>query len=219
MSNFRLLSTKILSPQQRQRLLQTGVSYSERNFITTKALPFSANVSEQTLVFTSQNAVKAVFEQHNFSGKNCYCVGEKTKALLLEKGQNVVKMTYNSADLAEFIAKNNKNGSFLFFAGKQRRSELETVLSAEGITLAVVEVYETIAQPKAVGAFDGVLFYSPSGVNSFHQNNTLNDSVGFALGSTTAEALAPHTSTIITATQPTVEHLIVAVKKHLTHKL
>ena len=85
MSNFRLLSTKILSPQQRQRLLQTGVSYSERNFITTKALPFSADVNEQALIFTSQNAVKAVFEQHNFSGKNCYCVGEKTTALLQEK--------------------------------------------------------------------------------------------------------------------------------------
>ena len=217
MSNFRLLSTKILSPQQRQRLLQTGVSYSERNFITTKALPFSADVSEQTLIFTSQNAVKAVFEQHNFSGKTAIVWAKKQKHMQ-EKGQNVVKMTYNSADLAEFIAKMTKM-ALLFFAGKQRRSELETVLSAEGITLAVVEVYETIAQPKAVGAFDGVLFYSPSGVNSFHQNNTLNDSVGFALGSTTAEALAPHTSTIITATQPTVEHLIVAVKKHLTHKL
>ena len=52
----------------------------------------------------------------------------------------------------------------------------------------------------------------------FHQNNTLNDSVGFALGSTTAEALAPYFSHYH-GTQPTVEHLIVAVKKHLTHKL
>ena len=219
MSNFRLLSTKVLSPHQRQRLLQTGVSYSERNFITLKALPFSADVSEQTLIFTSQNAVNAVFEQHNFSGKKCYCVGEKTKALLQKKGQNVVKMAQNAANLAHFIAENDQKGSFLFFTGKQRRSELETVLSGEGITLTVVEVYATVAQPKAVGPFDGVLFYSPSGVNSFHQNNTFDHSVSFALGSTTAEALVPYTSTIITATQPTVEHLIVAVKKHLTHKL
>ena len=39
----------------------------------------------------------------------------------------------------------------------------------------------------------------------------------FALGHTTAAALATHTTSIITATQPTVEHLIAAVKKYLMH--
>ena len=87
MSNFRLLSTKILSPQQRQRLLQTGVSYSERNFITTKALPFSADVSEQTLIFTSQNAVTAVFEQHNLAEQTAIVWAKKQKHYCKKKGK------------------------------------------------------------------------------------------------------------------------------------
>ena len=217
MNNFRLLSTKVLSQQQRNRLLQTGVHYSERNFITTSPLSFTANVHSQSLIFTSQNAVKAVFNQLNFMDKKCYCVGEKTKALLEENGQKVIKIEQNASKLADFILKNDENDEFLFFAGKQRLPDVETAFSMKNKTLTVVEVYETLAQPKAVGMYDGLLFYSPSGVDSFRQNNTFEKSMCFALGHTTAAALATHTTSIITATQPTVEHLIAAVKKYLMH--
>jgi len=219
MNNFRLLSTKTLNHQQRERILQTGVSYTERNFISIKHLPFSVDPSAYTLIFTSQNAVNAVFNQLHFTAKKCYCVGEKTKALLAEKGQSVVKMEQNAADLADFILKNDQNSRFLFFAGKQRMPHLEKLFSANNKPLKVVEVYETYAQPKAVGSYDGLLFYSPSGVESFVQDNTFDKSICFALGNTTADALAAHTTSIITATQPTVEHLIAAVKKYLIHKL
>ena len=87
MNNFRLLSTKVLSQQQRNRLLQTGVHYSERNFITTSPLSFTANVHSQSLIFTSQNAVKAVFNQLNFKDKKCYCVGEKQKHFWKKMGK------------------------------------------------------------------------------------------------------------------------------------
>lgn len=115
MLNFRLLSTKCLSVEQQNRLIQTGVSYSCWDFIKSIPTDFKANPENKSLIFSSQNAVKSVFNQFRFSGNNCYCVGEKTKKLLEENGQKVVKMTQNASILADFILKNAKKESFLFF--------------------------------------------------------------------------------------------------------
>ena len=63
---------------------------------------------------------------------------------------------------------------------------------------------------------DAVLFYSPSGVESYLQNNSLTQTTSFALGETTAKCLQTYTDNIITASQPTIEHLIAAVRKYTT---
>ena len=67
-----------------------------------------------------------------------------------------------------------------------------------------------------MGNYNAVLFYSPSGVESYIQNNNLDHSISFAIGETTALHLQKYTDNIITATQPTVEHLIAAVRKYTT---
>lgn len=216
MLNFRLLSTKCLSVEQKNRLIQTGVSYSCWDFIKSIPTDFKANPENKSLIFSSQNAVKSVFNQFRFSGNNCYCVGEKTKKLLEENGQKVVKMTQNASILADFILKNAKKESFLFFTGNQRMPVIESAFAQENKSLEVIETYLSIAQPKAMGNFDAVLFYSPSGVESYLQNNSLEDCTSFAIGETTAQSLKKYTDNIITATQPTIEHLIVAVRKYTT---
>ena len=214
--NFRLLSTKCLTVEQQNRLIQTGVSYSCWDFITSTPKSFDVNPEDKSFIFSSQNAVKSVFNQFRFSGNNCYCVGEKTQKLLKENGQKVIKMAKNSSILVDFILKNAKNESFLFFTGNQRMPVIEAAFAQENKTLEVIETYTTIAQPKAMGNFDAVLFYSPSGVESYMQNNTLDHSISFAIGETTALHLQKYTNNIITATQPTVEHLIAAVRKYTT---
>jgi len=93
---------------------------------------------------------------------------------------------------------------------------IEAAFTQEKRTLEVIETYSTIAQPKAVGNYDAVLFYSPSGVESYLQNNRLDQSMSFAIGETTALSLQKYTNNIITATQPTIEHLIAAVRKYTT---
>ena len=216
MLEFRLLSTKCLSVEQQNRLIQTGVSYSCWDFIKSTPTDFKANPENKSLIFSSQNAVKSVFNQFHFSGNNCYCVGGKTKKILEENGQNVVKMTQNASILADFILKNTKNEPFLFFTGNQRMSTIEAAFAREKRSLEVVETYTSRAQPKAMGNYDAVIFYSPSGVESYIQNNSLADSTSFAIGETTAQSLKKYTDNIITATQPTVEHLIAAVRKHTT---
>lgn len=214
MLEFRLLSTKCLSVEQQNRLIQTGVSYSCWDFIKSTPTNFKANPENKSLIFSSQNAVKSVFNQFRFSGNNCYCVGEKTQKLLEENGQKVVKMTQNASILADFILKNTKKEPFLFFTGNQRMPVIEAAFARENRSLEVVETYTSSAQPKAMGNYDAVLFYSPSGVESYLQNNSLADSTSFAIGETTAQSLKKYTDNIITATQPTIEHLIAAVGKY-----
>jgi uroporphyrinogen-III synthase len=216
MLEFRLLSTKCLSVEQQNRLIQTGVSYSCWDFIKSTPTNFKANPENKSLIFSSQNAVKSVFNQFRFSGNNCYCVGEKTQKLLEENGQKVVKMTQNASILADFILKNTKKEPFLFFTGNQRMPVIEAAFARENRSLEVVETYTSSAQPKAMGNYDAVLFYSPSGVESYLQNNSLVDSTSFAIGETTAQSLKKYTDNIITATQPTIEHLIAAVRKYTT---
>ena len=216
MLEFRLLSTKCLSVEQQNRLIQTGVSYSCWDYIKSTPTDFKANPENKSLIFSSQNAVKSVFNQFRFSGNNCYCVGGKTQKLLEENGQKVVKMTQNASILADFILKNTKKEPFLFFTGNQRMPVIEAAFARENRSLEVVETYTSRAQPKAMGNYDAVIFYSPSGVESYIQNNSLADSTSFAIGETTAQSLKKYTDNIITATQPTVEHLIAAVRKHTT---
>lgn len=216
MHKLRLLSTKCLSPEQQNRLIQTGVSYSCWDFISTAPKDFDADLNNKSLIFSSQNAVKAVFNQFRDSANNCYCVGEKTQKLLEEKSQKVIKMAQNSSILADFILKNAKKESFLFFTGNHRMPDIEAAFKQEKKALEVIETYTTIAQPKATGTHDVVLFYSPSGVESYLQNNSLTQTTSFALGETTAKCLQTYTDNIITASQPTIEHLIAAVRKYTT---
>ena len=114
MPNFRLLSTKCLTIEQQNRLIQTGVNYSCWDFIKSTPTDFKANPEKKSLIFSSQNAVKSVFNQFRLSGNNCYCVGEKTKKLLEENGQKVVKMAQNASVLADFIRKMQKKSLFCF---------------------------------------------------------------------------------------------------------
>lgn len=219
---MRLLSTKILSPQFRDRLIQIGCSVVEYPFIKISPLKFELQKIENALIFTSQNAIKQAFKSKNISGqirnKNCYCVGEKTKSLLEENDQKVIKMSQNASDLAQFIVKKCKNESFSFFCGMQRRPEIELLLGQHNIPLKIHELYETLVTPKHFESpFDGVLFFSPSAVNSYFLENTWpEDTYGFCIGPTTAGTLKTNTMNVLEAKNPSENYLISVIYQHYT---
>ncbi|MEO0902719.1 MAG: uroporphyrinogen-III synthase, partial [Bacteroidota bacterium] len=62
--------------------------------------------------------------------------------------------------------------------------------------------------------FDGYLFYSPSGIRSFLEVNTLSESPLFCIGETTAQEAKKHSENLIVANKPTVENVLVQVAKH-----
>ena len=216
----RLLSTKILSQEFKERLLMHSFNLVEQSFI--KISPIKnpeLGYSHQAIIFSSQNAVKIALANPEIKSlvdqKPIYCIGKKTALLLVNNGQKVVKIAQNSSDLALFILNNYKNVSFLFFCGKSRINDLEHILSVNDIPIQPVEIYETLLQPHvAKGYFDGILFFSPSGVKSYAIRNGFEDTHCFCLGSTTAKTVREFTPELTIAKTPDESQLFLSIKKH-----
>ncbi|MFD1601966.1 uroporphyrinogen-III synthase [Flavobacterium artemisiae] len=207
-----IVSTKILAPLHKQELMKYGVELIEADFIKTENKPFELKDLNESLIFTSQNAVHSVLshpESEELKKKNVYCVGLKTKSLLEENGFNVIAYTGYASDLAEIITLIYRNESYTFFSGNMRRDTLPEALKENGIKFNEIEVYETTLQPQKIKANpEAILFFSPSGVKSYLKHNTINKQICFCIGDTTAEALVKITKNIIVADQPTIEDVI-----------
>ncbi|WET00704.1 uroporphyrinogen-III synthase [Flavobacterium sp. YJ01] len=207
-----ILSTKILSPLHKQELMKYGVEVIEADFIKTENKPFELKDLNESLIFTSQNAVHSVLsnsKSEELKNKNVYCVGLKTKNLLEENGFNVIAYTGYAADLAEIITLIYGNESYTFFSGNLRRDTLPEALKENGIKFNEIQVYETTLQPQKIKANpEAILFFSPSGVKSYLKHNIINKQICFCIGDTTAEALSKITKNIIVADQPTIEDVI-----------
>jgi uroporphyrinogen-III synthase len=214
---IRILSTKKLEVNQKQFLLNANIAVVEADFISIHQKKITIETVNENLIFTSQNAVVSLIA--NLEGseilellkkKNVFCVGMKTKGLLEENGFNVIAYTGYAADLAEIITLIYGKEKFTFFSGNLRRDTLPEALSNNEIVFNEIQVYETILTPqKVTGKFDGILFYSPSGIESYLKNNKISKETCFCIGTTTADALENTTDNIIIANQPTVENVII----------
>lgn len=204
----RILSTKILAENQKQLLLNAGMALVEYNAIHIDFIDFQlSEKSIENAIFTSKNAVKAILAK-NVEIDNCFCVGNKTAALLEENGSFIKEKANNSEELAEKLVENYKNEHFTFFCGNRRRDELPEILKKNHIPLKEVEVYKTsLAHRKFSSAFDGILFFSPSGVTSYTSENKI-EGTAFCIGETTASEARKHTKNIEIANQPGIENVI-----------
>lgn len=216
-----ILSTRLLSTENKTILNNTGVHFLEYDAIKVNFKKFQIDVNFDHYIFTSQNAVKSFLKQESIYLKNkslsnsCFCVGEKTKLLLEENGHKVIKMTQNASELGHFIAKNHKNDSFLFFCGNRRLNDLPDILVKNKLHFKEIVVYQTKLKSQQFSeSFDGVLFFSPSGVQSFTSANDLGNSTAFCIGGTTATEAALHTDSIVIAEKPTIESLLKKVTFH-----
>jgi len=207
-----ILSTKILLSHQKQVLLDAGFSVTEANFIKTENSDFDLKGINDNLIFTSQNAAQSVLLHPKCSAlktKNVFCVGLKTKALLEENGFNVDVYVDYAYDLAEIITLIYSNESFTFFSGNLRKETLPKALKAAKVNFNEIQVYETTLTPQKIkNPVDGILFFSPSAVESYLKDNKIKNEICFCIGNTTAEALEKITRNIIVADQPSVENVI-----------
>lgn len=171
-------------------------------------MPLSTITITDNIIVTSQISAKLLI-QSKAQVNNVCCVGEKTSRLLIENNYNVVKSAKNASVLADFIIKYRKNDTFLFLCGNLRRDELPKKLNENSINLIEKIVYKThLKTQRFTENFDGVLFFSPSGVESYVQENSLDKTVAFCIGETTAQEARKHTSNTIVATQATIEETI-----------
>lgn len=219
---MRLLATKKLSLSLKDRLIQHGFSVVEQPFIQIEPLAINIDSTKDHLIFTSQNAVKIAFSNAHIRpllvGKKYYCVGEKTKSILEENGQKVIKTAQNSAKLVDFFKKTLKNERFSFFCGKLRRPEIEGFFHDYQISYDIFEIYNTTLIPKALDTtFNGILFFSPSAVSSFFKANSWKPQTqGFCIGKTTASALKKFTPNYSIAKEASEAQLFLCIHNYFT---
>jgi len=210
---LKILSSKKLLPNQKQELLNANFKVLEEDFIETKSKNFELSKVNNNLIFTSQNAIQSVLQHpkcNELKSKNVFSVGIKTKELLTDNGFNVIAYTGYASDLAKIISLIYNKETYTFFCGNLRREVLPNTLKENGIQFNEIEVYETnLTSKKITNIVDGILFFSPSAVESYLKSNTIKEEMCFCIGETTAEALEnKKVKNIIIADKPTVEDLI-----------
>lgn len=212
-----ILSTKILSPIQKQELVKANIHLVEEDFIKTENTSFEIKTLNDNLIFTSQNAVLSILNHpkvEELKSKTVFCVGSKTKELLKENGFKVEAHTGYAEDLAEIISLVYADESYTFFSGNLRKDTLPEMLTENEITFNEIKVYDTTLTPHKISEkVDGILFFSPSAVTSFLKNNTLANEKLFCIGNTTAATLEEKLpenkiKNIKIAFQPSVENVI-----------
>ncbi|MBL7770881.1 MAG: uroporphyrinogen-III synthase [Flavipsychrobacter sp.] len=218
----RLLTTRPLADATILEAKKRGVEISTLSFIDTAPIHTAEIIEEiqaallmsTTVVFTSMNAVESVVEimQDQQPDWQIYCIGQTTKSLI-EKyfGEDrIIGTADNAVALADRIIEDELSDEVVFFCGDQRRPELPDMLFAAGILVTEIVVYETIPiHHKLNESIAGVLFYSPSAVESFFVNNKLEPrTLVFAIGDTTATTIRKFCSNkIILADKPGKEGL------------
>jgi uroporphyrinogen-III synthase len=228
-----ILSTKTIVPALMELAAAAGIHIRNIDFIRTEPLVTEekANALKSLpaadLVFTSNNAVEALHQLiHQFPNtipsSDVYCMSGRTAEKLKELfPQLTVKATANrAAELAEIIIADG-SGEVIFFSGNLRRDDLPTLLKQKGVRVNEMEIYKTFHTPVQLPEqFDGIIFFSPSAAESFFSMNQIgNNTICFAIGDTTANALKQHTNNrIMVAKNPRQEDVIAMVIDHFSKR-
>ena len=221
--SINILCTRPIDPALVKTAASKNIDIEVRSFIDTAAVTTAAVVTQirqalqqsATVVFTSMNAVTSVGEQLGGLKPdwNIYSIGTSTDQLVKNYfGEGLIGGTaYNAADLATLIINDRFADEVIFFCGNQRRDELPDMLHNNDIDVKEIEVYQTTALPQRMEKdYDGILFFSPSAVESFFLDNSINEqTILFAIGNTTAESIKEFTNNkIIISTTPGKENLV-----------
>ena len=219
---MKILSTKKLSTEEKKIFALEGFEIIDIDFIKITPLPFDVKIISDIYIFTSQNTVKIV-EQNpfykNLTHKKAICVGEKTKKLLEKNNWQVIDFEHYADNLAKKIIEKYNSYTFTFFCGELRRDTLPILLTKNNIKYKEVKVYKTEFVSKKINEiFDAILFFSPSGIESFLEKNNFTNEQIFCIGTTTASALPTDYNKVIIAETPTNEILINECINYLKNK-
>jgi uroporphyrinogen-III synthase len=222
-NSIQILCTRPLENTLVEDAKAAGIAIDEISFIETTPIQTievqqeieQALLLSTSVVFTSMNAVETVAEwkAEQQPEWNIYCIGTATNKLVQQYfGAGCIAGTANSAaELAALIAEDRFIDSVIFFCGDQRRDELPDILRKNDIEVNEITVYQTIAVPHKISKqYHGVLFFSPSAVDSFFKINTIpQQTILFAIGNTTATAIKKFTNNkIIISDAPGKENLV-----------
>ncbi len=217
-----VLSTKILTLSQKELLLNSGIALVEYDALEISFSSFRIPTDSRHIIVTSKNGAKAFLKAYDAENEKTpkskfhfYCVGEKTQRFLEDFGFKVVTSALNSYELGILIAEKHNTHQFIFISGNLRRNEIPEIFQKNNIRYDEINGYTTHLKKKTFStSYDGLLFFSPSGIKSFSATNSISNTLVFCIGETTAAEAKKHTENIIVANRPTVENVLVQVIKH-----
>jgi hydroxymethylbilane synthase len=171
----------------------------------------------ENVIITSKNAVEALLT--NFSApelqfKNIYCVGRRTKRMVEKRIGKVTHTEANAMKLADYLVEHLNGNEITYFCSDLRLDYLPDTLTKHNININEIVAYQTkYNADKIDGDLDGVMFYSPSTVDSFIKQNKAKG-IAFCIGETTAKTAKNYFQDVRVAKVPTVESVIELVNEH-----
>ena len=215
-----ILSTRQL-PNNIKSLLDKNVfNYVEYNFIEIQPLPFKKDelLQKNNWIITSKNALKIILNTYSISelkSINFYCVGQQTSHLIVENKLKLIEWANYSENLAHKIIKHHSQKHFFFIGGEMRRYELPSLLKNQNVSFEMINVYTTVLSPNEINQIvDGLLFFSPSAVNSYVINNSIKNEDLFCIGNTTAKEAKKYSRQIFIPKEQTFKSVIDLVNNH-----
>lgn len=224
MKPYKVLSTKKLDAGLTEQALQKNIVLHELDFISVQSIVTEEKRKEiQDLLqektgyaaLTSANAATALKElilPAETLAWQIFCLSGKTR-MAVEGMAGITAMADDAASLAHRIVAHGVK-ELLFFCGNLRKDTLPRILNEAGIAVREAVVYETKATPQQVSPdLDGVLFFSPSAVESFFSVNRIGAQTAcFAIGRSTAESIsAVVPNPVIVSRQPDQETMLQSV--------
>ncbi len=221
-NKMRLLSTAAISQSAIEDAAAKGVAvdvvpFIEITHVCTESLVTTVRSIERDVVnviFTSAQAVIAIKDclGNTTPAWNIFCVGSETlkKVQQLLPSTKIIGAANNASDIAKVIIDNRVNDVY-FFCSNIRLNNLPDALAEAKIRFKEVVVYITSKLHNKIDiVYDGILFYSPSGVNSFFADNTVtSETTLFSIGNTTAAAIRKHSANnIVVSDKPSKDQMV-----------
>ncbi|QCX53045.1 uroporphyrinogen-III synthase [Elizabethkingia sp. JS20170427COW] len=212
----RILFTKELSKEYIQQKLGADFEVSFLKLIDIVPNPINFEIGDfHHFIITSVNTVK-VIQHHVIFPKESrfYVVGDKSAKALSSLGIEAEIVAKNAEQLAEYIQQKVKPVPILHFCSSKALMTLEEKLGQAGFQYQQEVVYRTVACfPILEKEVDALVFFSPSGVESFMKNNKVNQEQVFSIGKTTQKALQKFTQNkIIKSNEENLEDLLQVIK-------
>jgi len=211
MSNdhYRILCTRPIPASLIQTAAGHGISITVKEFIQISPVYLPELTGEDNIrriladipmAFTSAHAVNILREilgDLNISNEIC-CISGNTRIAAEQAfpASAIIAQAPYGIELANAMLQLKNIHTVNFFCGNIHRKELPETLSQAGIQVNKYVIYENNPQPETVADhYDGIFFFSPSAVSSYFSANSIPaDTVCFAIGTTTANALREMTT-------------------------
>tara|TARA_Y100000739_G_C20522217_1_gene424667 strand:- start:69 stop:710 length:642 start_codon:yes stop_codon:yes gene_type:complete len=202
-SRGRVISTKVLPEKLKAQIESSGFELIERNFIEVKRRDIEGStIKGEVVMVSSKNAISGF----DLRGKRVYCVGEKTMESIKKVGGEVVNVFENSQEMAEYVVGLGLDATFI--CGRRRIKSVEEAFAKSHSKLQIIETYSTeLKSFTCIGDFEAALFFSPSGVESFFNSNSL-EGVAICIGETTQAEALKYTSNTLIAQSTTIESVV-----------